>query len=407
MRFSGWTKALKGMLLLVYVAAMIPLVGCWDRKEVNDMALVLATGVDKKQNGEIEFSVQIFLPKNEGGGGGGGLSGGGSGGGGGSTFVVSASGHTVGDALSKLRERFPRETFYGHDNVLVIGEEMAKDGVSNIVDILTRFPEARVRLKVFVSQGNAKRILELQPPLEPNTSNVLRRMTDLHTVFGVTIKSLAQMLAGGAGAAALPWTVILPAENGKDELQTLPYLKGTAIFKGDKMIGQIDEDTTKGVLWLRDEIKANEVILIPKGGKGFVSLTIIRSESKLLPQIKDGQWSLTARIFTEARLIENTTKISFKDPKLSKELERDLNEIIEEKARKALDNVQKGMNADIFGFAETFYRKYPKEFGKARNRWDEVFPNIQVRIQVDSKLLSTGLVDTGISRPGDEVKKKG
>jgi spore germination protein KC len=72
----------------------------------------------------------------------------------------------------------------------------------------------------------------------------------------------------------------------------------------------------------------------------------------------------------------------------------------------ALEQVQKVMHADIFNFAEVFYRKYPKEWEQAKDKWDEVFPNVEVHIQVASKLLSPGIVDTGISRPEKDVKKK-
>ncbi|RAP78404.1 hypothetical protein DL346_08260 [Paenibacillus montanisoli] len=61
------------------------------------------------------------------------------------------------------------------------------------------------------------------------------------------------------------------------------------------------------------------------------------------------------------------------------------------------------MHADIFDFAETFYRKYPKEWENIN--WEEKFPEIQVHIQVNSKIESPGLVDSGVNRPESEVIK--
>lgn len=396
-------KILKILFLSIYGYTFFVLTGCWDRREVNEMAIIMGNAIDKKDDDMIELSVQVFMPNPGGAGDQKGIS---SGGEKGKTFVRSATGVTLADAGAKLKEKFPREIFWGHSKVLIIGEKMAKEGVSDLVDHVMRYPEARVRVKVFICNGDAKHMLELTPPLENSTVNVLRQMTDLHSVIDIPLKTFAQMLAGNAGAAAVPWIKILPAEPHKSKNQTVPYIKGTAIFKNDKMVGHIDETITKGVLWLRNEMKPAELTITSKDAKGFVTLNVKKSKSELDPQIKDNEWSVTVKIKAEAIVIQNTTNLSFKNPKFSKSLERDLNENIENRVSAALAQVQKEMHADILGFAEAFYRKYPKEWEKSKEDWDEIFPTINVNIQVTSKIQSTGLSDTGISRPEKDVKQK-
>ncbi|WP_165822410.1 Ger(x)C family spore germination C-terminal domain-containing protein [Paenibacillus montanisoli] len=131
-------------------------------------------------------------------------------------------------------------------------------------------------------------MLEHQPPLEHSTASALREMTDLHSILDVPIKSLAQMLAGKSGAAALPLVVILPPGQPTGPNQRSPYVKGSAVFKKGRMIGRIDEDVTKSVLLLRNEMRMNTVTFTPKEGHGLVSLAL-KSKTKLLPRIKDGQ----------------------------------------------------------------------------------------------------------------------
>jgi spore germination protein KC len=36
------------------------------------------------------------------------------------------------------------------------------------------------------------------------------------------------------------------------------------------------------------------------------------------------------------------------------------------------------MKVDIFGFAEAFERKYPKEWNKEKDRWNDIFPKVGV-----------------------------
>lgn len=45
---------------LFIILFLLSLTGCWDRKEINDLAFVIATGVDKGKDDEYKVSVQAF-----------------------------------------------------------------------------------------------------------------------------------------------------------------------------------------------------------------------------------------------------------------------------------------------------------------------------------------------------------
>ena len=66
-------------LMLICIISVPLLTGCWDRSEINDIAFVVATGVDKGAKDKFLYSVQVPLPSSMGGagssGGGGGTSG--------------------------------------------------------------------------------------------------------------------------------------------------------------------------------------------------------------------------------------------------------------------------------------------------------------------------------------------
>ncbi|MDG0790058.1 hypothetical protein OMP38_03720 [Cohnella ginsengisoli] len=55
-----WAKACR----IIAASMLLPLsAGCWDRLEINDLALVMATGIDEVEEGQVKLSVQIFVPK--------------------------------------------------------------------------------------------------------------------------------------------------------------------------------------------------------------------------------------------------------------------------------------------------------------------------------------------------------
>ena len=89
------------------------------------------------------------------------------------TYTASQTGKNISDALSKLQE-IPRKIFWGQCKVFIFGEELAKKGIQKQMDFFLRHPEPRGRAYVFVSEGKAKSILELEPNLERYSAEVLR-----------------------------------------------------------------------------------------------------------------------------------------------------------------------------------------------------------------------------------------
>ncbi|UQZ86497.1 Spore germination protein B3 precursor [Paenibacillus konkukensis] len=385
-------------------ALLLTLTGCWDRVEVNDLTLIMAAGLDKSENSMIELSIEVYVPKPSGSGEQG-ASGTGASSGNAQTLVRSARGVTLADAMSRLQEEFPRRIFWGHCEIFIFGEKLAREGIRDQVDFIMREPGPRERADVFISKGEAKNVLSLLPPIERSSAEVLREMAKLQTGMKVTVKDLAEMLIGDAQAAAVPWIEVLPPEENQKPNQTVGFINGTAIMKEDRLVGRLDDKLTRGLLWLRNEVKTSIVTIEPESAKGHVSVKLLRSSSELIPKIDGDKWSMTVKIHTEDDVMQNTTNLNLSDPKLTKTLEKELAKDIEERIKLALVRPQKQLNADIFNFAEAFHRKYPKEWEKSKDHWDDIFPKVEVRIVASARILRTGMATIGANRPESEVKK--
>lgn len=349
---------------LVFVVLLKPLLlgGCWDRVEINDVALITGLGIDQKNKQTVELTAEMHIPKVIGGGGGG------EGGTGGpQTVVRSGEGNTIVDAISNLQLKLPREVFWGQTKVIVFGEKMAKGGIRVPLDFLTRHPEPRLRAHVFVAKGTAKDVLALHPPLERSPSEVLREIAKSEEMMNVALKELLQMLSGDAQAAALPMVRILPPEEGMDPLQTIAYTNQTAIFKKDKMVGEISDRITRGLLWIRNEIKRANVSIKPSEGKGYVSTTMLHAHTELIPKIEGGKWKMTVQAVTEGDVIVNGSNLNLMNPKFIQMLQKELEKDIHHRITQTLEKVQTEMKVDIFGFAEEFHRKKQKN-GKRPKR---------------------------------------
>lgn len=376
-------------LFLLFGLTSIVLTGCWDRAEVNDLALILAAGVDKSQNENIELSALIFIPSPKQSGQEAGMSGGSSSGR--RSFVRSAEGETVADAMARLQESLTREIFWGQNEVLLIGEKLAKEGISDQIDFWMRHSEPRIRADVFVSNGAAKSVLKAMPELEQDAAKQLRKNVKTHIGVKVTVKDLSQMLSGASGAAVLPWVVNLPPSQMDTTKKNIPIISGAAIFKQGKMAGILSDRETRGILWPRNEIKHGVITISFKNEKGFISLNLLRSKTELAPTIKSGKWSMHIKTMADLEVIQNTTKLNLFDPKIIKEAQEKVVVEVEQRERLAFSEVQKKLNADIFGFAEEFERKYPQIWKQKKAEWNEIFPKVAVTFDTKVKIERTGL----------------
>lgn len=396
-------KKKKFQLSLLYSISFILLLlltGCWDRIEVNDLAIITAMGVEKKEDDLIELTVLVFVPKESTGkqemeGGTSGSP---------SVLFRSAEGVTIADAMSKLQQKFPRRLFWGHAEVLIIGEKFAQEDIRPHLDFILRHPQLRERANVFVSKQNMEEIFQLSPPIERNLAEVLYELSKLKIGMDVTVKTLGQMFVGDSKAAAIPYIEILPPKKGQPKNQTITYITGTAIFKEGKMIGLIDEKMTRGVLWFRNEIVDAVVTIKPDNEKGYVSMSLLRARSVLIPKIEDNRWHITLKAVTEDDIIQNGTRLNMHRRENIEMLEKKLVEEIEGRIQSAIETVQKEMKADIFGFAEAFERSYPEIWEKNKDNWEEIFPNVTVTIDAKAYVRRPGMNIKPALFPEEEVK---
>ncbi|MBB6671551.1 Ger(x)C family spore germination protein [Cohnella nanjingensis] len=405
MNRAGWRYPLA--LAALWCMGSLGLTGCWDRTEVNDLALITGAAIDRDEAGRLELTVQIFIPRASGGGGGAepmsqknGSTGNNN------TFTRTAVGENIADAFSHLQGELSRALFWGHAEVIVFGEAAAKSGIRDHIDYLLRAPQPRERAFVYVSKGKAQDVLQLHSILERDTAEVLREMSKSKLALSVTLAELAAMLTDDAHSAVLPMLTIVPAPTFKQMDQALSFIDGLAVFKDDRMIGGTDSNAARGVLWLRNEIKRGIVTVHPVGPGSSVSLKLLKSSTRLIPRIEGDTWRMDVYIRTENDALQNTTRLNLtSNLQAMKQVEAEMNEEMKSQIRQALVAVQEGMKVDIFDFAGEFHRAYPVAWKKEKSRWDERFPNVEVRLHPNAKMLRPGLASIRSTVPDKEYAK--
>lgn len=390
------------LALILLVLILIP-GGCWNRRELSTVSIVMALGIDKdKAKDKITLTAQILKPaevKAPAAGGMGSPKG---------VWVVSSTGKTVFDALRNFTFEVDRKLYLPFNRVVVIGEETARAGVAPLVDMLERGHEFRRSQWVLIARGRAGEVLMAEHEQEKIPARAIESLIKVSAATSmVPMVNLNDFLSMLASKSSDPFaTAVRVFEEKKkdggegrevdpDKEKKVKRVKtgGTAVFKKDKLAGWLNNTETRGLLWVLGKVKSG-IIVVPAPGDSRgqeVSLEIVRAGSRLRPEIKDGKISMTVEIKEEGNLGEQMAAGNLAEPEKFKLLERAQAKVIEGEIRAALEKAQGELGADIFRFGEAVHRAYPKEWKALEKHWAEEFTLVEVTIEVETKLRRLGL----------------
>lgn len=374
-------KAITALLL-----SSLLLAGCWDRTEINDLAIVLATGVDYK-DGQALLTAQIFIPRK---GGGGSESGGAGEGASGVTMIRTAEGENIAEALNRLQRKVARHMFWGQCEVIVISEEAGKQGLREYVDFFLRYPQFREHAYIFSSQDSAKDILALLDPLERSSSESLREMANMNLGTRVTLLELSQSIQGASGSAILTRILIAPPEQNDGPNATTPSLKGLSLYKYGRYSLTVKEPVSLGVLLMINELNNIIMPVALEGEKGSFSIQSKQITTMLTPSIVNGEWKMKVRIQAKGEVVLNTTDANLTDPSKVMALKKAWEKWLKGAAGQALRMSQQEQKTDFYRFADSFRKHYPQQWKAKKDQWEAMYPELRVEVSVKASITGNG-----------------
>lgn len=377
----------KSAKIIICIFMIASLVSCTDATELNKIAIVMGVGIDKAKGIDpVEMTLQIANVsgiKNP-------SKGSGDGGASNTGYInVKEKGESI-SIISKLFARkLNRKLFYSHNQVIILSRDIAKDGIAKYIDFFLRYRETRLLVWILVSKGSANEILNIKPEFETNPGKdigeLVRNEQDISQIPAVALKDFATRLMSKTTAPIAP-IIETKTDNGKKMF----YLSDTAVFKKDKMVGTLNKKETRGLLWCINKVK-DGVIVLSKSDGNNVNIEITRSKGKIIPKMKGNKPSIEIKIKQEGDLEEQTFSEDLANPKEFKKLEEEENKTIKREVMMALKKSRE-LDADIFGFGDTIYEHYPKQWSKMEKDWDKIYKNIDVNISLDTKIRKTGRI---------------
>jgi spore germination protein KC len=362
------------------MAAALCLSGCWDRREVNDIAIVSGNAFDKVGN-KYRAAVQFPLAGQLGGagGGGGGTSGGKS------WYVDSGSGLTIKEANVKLQRSLSRQLYFSHRRVLIIGEAAAREGISPLLDITVRTAQNRMSALIVFAKGEGLEVLETDAQLEQQPSEIVREITVNAMKKPRTIKHTVQaLLTEGKDLAAPYFASDQTVVSDDGEKKPRITMEGLAVFKEDKLVGFVSGEPSKGILWAMNQARRPVMTVKPPAGEGYLTVLFSENNTKLVPVVNGDDISMLVKIRASGNIVENQSNYEAGADNME-ELSKLVSEQLKSDVGKSVKLIQQ-YNSDVCGFGDTIYRERPKVWKKIKQEWYSIYPTMKVNVEVELQM---------------------
>lgn len=377
-----WCKYLLVSLFIM----MLPLSsGCWNLVDVNKAAVVTGMGYDLVDDNKIKLTAQVIAPKAP------------SGEGGGESkkpyITFSATDVTSSKAARELSLTVPRIMLWQHASVYILGEDMARNGMHRINDFFDRNRNIRKSNLIIVARKTeAEPVMNADLPMSENP------MFDLVTLLQNQDKQVGiytpVLLAEYLNELVTPgMDPIIPAvelteQSGKQMIK----LSGMAMFKGDKLVGYLNESESRGYRWLRHHlpVKGGLITITSPLDNSPVLVDVLNYSISHKAQIHGQDITIKIKIREEGNFYEQSSTQNVLTPPLLKSIEARTATQIENEARLYLKRSQE-LGCDCAGFGIVVAQQYPDLWDKISGHWDEIYPQVKFEFDVGSKIRRFGL----------------
>lgn len=394
------TKCLR---LFSVIAAMLLATGCWDRVEVNDLAIVQMTSFDKVED---QYRVAVSFPLV-------GQMGGSQGGGGGTgrsanqvNYLESAESEAIRTSFSNVQRKLSRHLYFAHRRVMLVGEEMAKDGITSVLDVISRFPENRISTYILVAKGDALNLMKTPVLMERIPAEMFREIVVGVLNRPVTAKDFIQaQLAEGRD----PYTLAFErskTQTGDGELSADTIeINGLAVFRGDRLAGILEGRHVNGALAALNQLRRPIFSVRLPGQEGFISAQFTELTSHIAPLLDGEDIRIRIQLDGIYEINVNETDLSLvnfaHDDRVTEALVREM----KDQVVSAVREMQTRFGADVFGFGDAIRQHHPRMWKKISGRWQDLYPHVPVDYAFNIRMEHVGSLNRPINEKEKEFKE--
>lgn len=286
---------------------------------------------------------------------------------------IVTEGKTLGETREDRQTKMDKKFLLGFEKVYVIGEEYAENGMQDILDILFRTPEVRDTSYICVCKNKAEDIIKM--PIEGYASSGdfiegLIRYSKEYSFFPKNYKLIDCYLRIDAEGRNL----VLPyIEIKEGTLQ----ITGVAIFKKGKMIDVIPMKKAKTLNILKENDIMGMLTIEESSNKLINYYGKCRRKVKCYKEGNKYRFVINLRIVGD--LVVNEYGVTLiNSPEGKGKVERELEENLENKAEKFINEMQNDYKIDLLELGRVAAAKYGRKTGVD---WDDIVSNSEIEVK--------------------------
>ena len=307
------------------------LTGCYDHKELNTIAIMTATEINKIDN-EFVVSAQVVNPQSK------------------DTvnvqspfIIYEGRGQTIHEAYRNIKSQSSRYLYPNHMQILIINQNLAKEDISQIIDLFLRIPDIRSEFNVLI--GTTENILSITTPIDDvSSTSILDTMETNNKYLGitnfVTFNDFANMEINKNLEIVLPSIEAInyneEAESIKNtettKINSLYKLGNLSIFKDNKLLGHLTKDESITYNLIKNKAQS---ILITYECEDNKYMTVEATEIKSDISTKNKKININVKM--NGNINESMCSIKLNEEKNITKLEKELNTYIKNKIETSIN----------------------------------------------------------------------
>ncbi|HBV96429.1 MAG: spore gernimation protein [Peptococcaceae bacterium BICA1-7] len=363
--------------LLMMVLLAVVLTGCWDAKDIDDLFIPFVGGYDLIENaGGKKYSLTVNFPTlsrnaKE------------------NSDVMVVEGETIAATRIDRGNKSSRGMAIGDLRVVLFGNDLARRGVHDVVDLIFRDPRFSNTILLAVTEVRTTDIITIEPhnyqTVGQNIIDLLRNSPKNSFIPRERLHLFRKDLLTEGFNPVLPVIGV----HGNNKLK----ISGAALFKKYKMVSQISTDETAALVWLRGQESYGDVFYSFTDQEGKTRQITFEGQNSRSVKAKlvDGLPVFEINVNLEGYIAESIDTMEFAGKEENVAIAaRALEEEVRRRCEALIYDLQNEHRVDAILLGRYARAKWPPLVQK--QDWDEVFCKSAIKVKVNVKIESTGEV---------------
>lgn len=399
----------KIILILSIIFSSLICSGCFNYRELNDLAIISAIGIEKTEDKEDYLvSAQIVNIKKTGSEAGNeGIS---------KVVTYKGKGKDIDSAIKRIANESSKDIFLAHLKLLIIDDDVIKNELTNVIDFFARDTESKMNFYVVTSTTDKPiDILETLTPLDSLPSQDIYNSLDIseELMGNANVMTFEELLDILLQKGINPVYTDLKIKGEKNKNENTDSLKESApksvvsinnlvSFDNNGGITKLNEDESIGYSFIKNRIKKPVVTGKCEDENNYFSVEILKSKSKIESQIKND--TININIKATGTVGEINCNNNLDDIKTRKMINSVTSKEIKKKVLKTI-NLSKKTKNDFIGIGNYIYKNEKDYFDFKNKDWDrDGIEKMKIKVKIKLEIIKEGNLEKNIH--GSDTNEK-